>query len=120
MVIIKILIALIAFSFIVSVHELFHFIAAKLLKAPLNDFSVGMGKAFLSYQNGKFFFWDKHKGQPKDKSQLSYNLRILPLGGFVAFESFEGRFQCIDRNFPPWIPICFHLRGCFMIMIGKY
>lgn len=91
MVILKILIALMAFSFIVCVHEIFHFLAAKLVKAPINDFSVGMGKAFLSYQNGKFYIWDKHKGEPKDKTQLSYNLRILPLGGYVAFESFEGK-----------------------------
>ncbi len=49
------------------VHELGHFLAAKLVKAKVFEFSLGFGPKLLS---------KKFRG-------TEYNIRLLPLGGFV-------------------------------------
>ena len=65
--------AMLAFSAVIAIHELGHFLAAKLCGIQVNEFSVGMGPAL----------WHKvyHGTQ--------YSLRALPVGGFVALEGEE-------------------------------
>ena len=58
------------FGLIIFIHELGHFIVARLCKVKVNEFSLGMGPAIL-------------KIQPKD---TLYALRLLPIGGYVAME----------------------------------
>lgn len=83
---INIVLSLFILSFIVFFHELFHFLAAKILKIKTYDFSVGMGPKLFSYQklNGKktFSFLNKNKIDP---NFMSYHIRMLPIGGFIAF-----------------------------------
>ena len=63
---------LIAFVVLISVitiiHESGHFFAARLCRVKVLDFSVGMGPSIF---------------QKQDKYQTNYNIRILPIGGFV-------------------------------------
>ena len=63
---------LIAFVVLISVitiiHESGHFFAARVCKVKVLDFSVGMGPSIF---------------QKQDKYQTNYNIRILPIGGFV-------------------------------------
>ncbi len=54
---------------LIFVHELGHFLAARLQGIYANKFSLGFGPILLKYQ-GK---------------QTEYSLRVLPLGGFVGF-----------------------------------
>jgi membrane-associated protease RseP (regulator of RpoE activity) len=54
---------------LIFVHELGHFLAARLQGIYANKFSIGFGPVLLKYQ-GK---------------QTEYALRALPLGGFVGF-----------------------------------
>ena len=68
--IITILILCAILGIIISVHEFGHFIAAKKSGVYVEEFSIGMGP----------IIW-KHK--PK-KSETTYSLRALPIGGFVA------------------------------------
>lgn len=65
--------AMLVFSLVIAIHELGHFLAAKLCGIQVNEFSVGMGPAL----------WHKvyHGTQ--------YSLRALPVGGFVALEGEE-------------------------------
>ena len=65
-----ILAAILIFGVLVAVHELGHFLAAKLCGVKVNEFSIGMGPAL----------WTKEKGE------TWYSLRALPLGGFCAME----------------------------------
>ena len=65
--IINILLLLLVISILTFVHELGHFLAAKLVKARVFDFSIGFGPSIFS---------KKYKG-------TVYNLRILPFGGYV-------------------------------------
>jgi regulator of sigma E protease len=67
---IYIIIAIIAFGLLVAIHELGHFIAAKLLGVKVNEFAVGMGPKLLHRQG----------------RETVYSLRAIPLGGFCAME----------------------------------
>ena len=66
-VIINILLLLLIISILTFVHELGHFLAAKLVKAKVFDFSIGFGPKIFSRKVG----------------ETTYNIRILPFGGFV-------------------------------------
>lgn len=65
-----ILYTVLIFGLIIFVHELGHFITAKLCGVKVNQFALGMGPAILKWQ-GK---------------ETLYALRLLPIGGFVAME----------------------------------
>lgn len=65
-----IIIAIIVFGLIVTVHEFGHFICAKLSGIKVLEFSVGMGPKLLQ----------------KQKGETKYSLRLLPVGGYCAME----------------------------------
>ena len=69
-----ILAAILIFGILVAVHELGHFVAAKLCGVKVNEFSIGMGPAIFQRKRG----------------ETEYSLRILPLGGYCALEDEEG------------------------------
>ncbi|HII4513358.1 RIP metalloprotease RseP [Clostridium perfringens] len=62
-----IIFALLAFSALILVHELGHFIVAKLNGIYVEEFAIGMGPKLFGVKVG----------------ETEYNLRILPFGGFV-------------------------------------
>jgi regulator of sigma E protease len=66
-VIINILLFLLVIGLLTFVHELGHFLAAKAVKAKVSEFSLGYGPKILS----------------KKFKDTTYNIRLLPLGGFV-------------------------------------
>ena len=65
-----ILAAILVFGLLIAVHELGHFLAAKLCGVRVNEFSIGMGP----------LLWSREKGE------TLYSLRALPIGGFCAME----------------------------------
>lgn len=65
-----ILVAILIFGVLIAVHELGHFVAAKLCGVRVNEFSIGMGPAI----------WSKTKGETQ------YSFRALPIGGYCAME----------------------------------
>ena len=71
-----ILIAISVFGFLILIHELGHFISARIFKVKINEFSIGMGPRLLYYDS--------------KKSGTRYSLAILPFGGFVAMEGEDG------------------------------
>ena len=66
----KIFFALFLFGIIIFIHELGHFITAKLSGVQVNEFALGMGPTLLSKQRG----------------ETTYALRLFPIGGFVSME----------------------------------
>ncbi len=56
--------------FLILVHELGHYVAGRLLKFKITEFSIGFGKAIWSRTN---------------KRGEKISLRIFPLGGYCAF-----------------------------------
>ena len=69
-----ILFAILLFSFLIFVHELGHFVTAKLSKVQVNEFAMFMGPAV----------WKKQVGE------TLYTLRCIPIGGYCAMEGEDG------------------------------
>lgn len=67
----NILLAFVILMVMVTIHEAGHYTAGKLLKFKINEFAVGMGPKVFSRQK---------------KDGEVFSLRLLPLGGFCAFE----------------------------------
>lgn len=65
-----ILYAIICFCILIMVHEVGHFVAAKLTGVQVNELSLGMGPLVL-----------KHQGK-----ETMYSIRLLPIGGFCSME----------------------------------
>lgn len=61
---------------IVLIHELGHFLFAKLFGVYVYEYSIGMGKKF----------WSKKP----ENSETEYCLRLIPIGGFVRLAGEEG------------------------------
>lgn len=73
-ILLTILYTILIFGVIIFVHELGHFITARLTGVKVNEFALGMGPAI----------W-KHQGK-----RTLYSLRIFPIGGFCAMEGEDG------------------------------
>lgn len=76
---IKIIILL---GFLITIHELGHFIVAKLCNIKVNEFSIGFGPTI----------WKKQGKETK------YSLRLIPLGGFNSLEGEEEKSED-ERSF---------------------
>lgn len=64
------IIAILAFGFLIFVHELGHFIAARLTGIKVYEFSIGMGPKLVWYDS--------------KKTGIRYKLCMIPLGGYVS------------------------------------
>lgn len=61
---------------IILIHELGHFLFAKLFGVYVYEYSIGMGKKIISKK-------------PKN-SETEYSIRLIPIGGFVRLAGEEG------------------------------
>ena len=65
-----IIFAIIIFSVVIALHELGHFVAAKLSNVQVNEFALFMGPAIFK----------------KQKAETLYSIRCIPIGGYCAME----------------------------------
>lgn len=70
----SVLFAILLFSMLIFIHELGHFVAAKLSGVQVNEFSMFMGPAL----------WKKQVGE------TLYAIRLIPVGGYCAMEGEDG------------------------------
>lgn len=97
-----IVIAILVLLSMVTIHELGHYIAGRILGFKIKEFAVGFGKVI----------WKKTN---KRGEQIS--LRLFPLGGFCAFEGeeeFEGNEPAKEGTFhaeKPWKRIIVYIAG---------
>lgn len=68
--IVTVIFAIIIFSLIIFVHELGHFLAARMFGVKVHEFAIGMGPAIYS----------------KQKGDTKYSVRAIPMGGFCSME----------------------------------
>ena len=80
-IVVNLLVAALVFGLIIFVHELGHFIAARLMGVKVNEFALGMGPRLLKKQ-GK---------------ETLYSIRAFPVGGFCAMEG-EDSDAVSDRS----------------------
>ncbi len=67
---VSILLAILAFGLMIIIHELGHFVSAKLCEIQVNEFAFGMGPVIFRFQKG----------------ETAYVIRLLPFGGSVSME----------------------------------
>lgn len=81
-----VLLAIVVLLFMVMVHELGHYIAGKILKFKITEFSIGFGKAIFSHTS--------------KKTGEKFSLRIFPLGGYCSFygEEDDGTAEKLDDD----------------------
>ena len=78
----SIVFAILIFSFLIFIHELGHFVAAKLSGVQVNEFALFMGPAIFQKQVG----------------ETLYSIRCIPLGGYCAMEGEDEETES-DRSF---------------------
>ena len=76
MYILYLLLALLILLVMVTIHEFGHYCAGKLLGFKINEFSIGFGKSLYS--------------RTSKKTGEVFSIRLVPLGGYCAFEGEEG------------------------------
>lgn len=81
---VKILIGLIILSIMVFIHELGHFIAAKLCGVVVESFSIGWGPVLLK----------------KKKGDTEYRISAIPMGGYCGMKGEKAFQQAIEEKLP--------------------
>lgn len=80
---ITILLAILIFGLLITVHELGHFIVAKLTGIRVEEFSIGMGPVLVGKKWGETY----------------YSLRAFPIGGFNKMSGMEPGEEADPRGF---------------------
>lgn len=99
-----ILFAILIFSLLIFVHELGHFVAAKLSGVRVNEFAMFMGPAIFKKQVG----------------ETLYSLRTIPIGGYCAMEG-ENEDTDDPRSFQKaawWKRLIILVAGAFMNLVA--
>lgn len=99
--------ALLVFGCLIFIHELGHFVCARIFGVTINEFSIGMGPKLLT--------------RVSKKSGISYSLRAFPIGGFVSMAGEDGESE--DENAfykkAAWKRLIITVAGAFMnILLG--
>ncbi len=101
-----IFIAILVLLLMVLIHELGHYIAGKILKFKINEFSVGFGPKIL---------------QKTKKNGEKISLRVFPLGGYCAFEGEDEEGNSSPEAFnnqKPWKRLIVLFSGAFFNFIS--
>ena len=112
-------VAVLALLFMITIHELGHYLVAKLLKFRVNEFAIGFGKAIF-------------KRQSKKTGEI-FSIRMIPLGGYCAFEGEDSAGSAGTKQTPaprpaddktipydkqpPWARIAVLFSGAFANLI---
>ena len=85
-----ILVALLCLMFMIVVHEAGHYIAGKIFKFHILEFSIGFGPKLFQTTN--------------KKTGEKFSIRCIPLGGFCQFdgEDEEGSSEDTFNSKPIW------------------
>jgi len=92
------------FGLLIFVHELGHFITAKLVGMRVDEFAIGFGPKLISRKHG----------------ETLYSLRIIPLGGFNKIAGMDPEEEQDERSFnakPVWARMLVIVAGSAMNFI---
>ena len=101
-----IIFAILIFCFLIFVHDLGHFLTAKKFGVKIHEFSLGMGPAIFK----------------KQKGEVLYSVRALPVGGYVKMEGEDGESDD-ERSFgklPALKKIVVLFAGAFMNFVSGF
>ena len=72
-----IVLAILLLAILIVVHEFGHFMAARMMKIDVNEFSVGFGPKLAGWKSRKY--------------ETKFSIRAIPLGGYCAFYGEDDR-----------------------------
>jgi len=98
-----ILLAILLLAILVTIHEFGHFLAARLMKIDVTEFSIGFGPRLLGWNSKKY--------------ETKFSVRAIPLGGYCAFYG-EDDTKGITRDDPRAFPNQNVWRRLFVILMG--
>lgn len=108
-----IIVFLLMFMVLVSVHELGHYLFARYFNMGVSEFSVGMGRPILKTWGRRKYTTDEGEEQ-----ETLFNFRAWPIGGFVKILGMEPDEEGNEKNVvggfyskPPWQRIVVLLAG---------
>lgn len=106
--ILHILLTVIMISVLALLHELGHFMTARIFHVPVKEFAVGMGPKLLSKKSRK--------------SGTAYSLRALPIGGFVSMvgEDEDSEDENALCKKPVWQRMIITVAGSLMNIITGF
>jgi len=107
MLLLYILVAVLMFGSLIFIHELGHFLTARLFHVTIYEFAIGMGPKLISWTS--------------KKNNTAYSLRALPIGGFVSMagEDEESDDPGSLRNKKVWQRIIITAAGSvFNLLLG--
>lgn len=101
-----IVLAILLFGVLIFVHELGHFITAKLSGVQVNEFALFMGPAIFK----------------KTKGETTYSLRCIPIGGYCAMEGEDGESDNPRAfgNAKVWKRLIILAAGSFMNFVAGF
>ena len=74
-----ILLTILIFGVLILIHELGHYLFARLFDVEIHEFAVGMGPKLLS--------------RVSKKTGIRYSFRLIPFGGYVSMEGEDGESE---------------------------
>ncbi len=100
-----IFLSILAFGFLIFIHESGHYLFARLFKVKINEFSIGMGPAIFS--------------KVSKKNGIKYSFRALPIGGYVAMagETEDDEDENAFYKKPVWNRIIITLAGAMVNIV---
>ena len=93
-IVLTVIASVLIFGFLIFIHELGHYIAARIFGVKIEEFSIGMGPRLLWYDS--------------KKTGIRYSLAMFPIGGFVSMpgeNGEDGEYADIPNTFgkkPAW------------------
>lgn len=103
MILYNIIIPLLILSFLIFVHELGHYLAARAMKAEIKEFAVGMGPKIFSFK----------------KNNIEYAIRAIPIGGALTMVGEDETADSENALYkkPVWRRFLIMFSGSFMNLL---
>ncbi len=103
-----ILFAILIFSAIIFIHELGHYLFARLFHVTVKEFSIGMGPELVTYES--------------KKTNIRYSLRMFPFGGYVSMagEDEESDDENALSKKPAWQRFIIVAAGASMNLLSGF
>ena len=98
-----ILLAILLLAILITVHEFGHFLAARLMKIDVREFSIGFGPKLI--------------GRKGKKHETDFSVRAVPLGGYCAFYG-EDDTRGVTKDDPRAFPNQNVWKRLFVILMG--
>ena len=103
-----VLIAILVFGLLILIHELGHYIFARIFKVTIKEFSIGMGPKLVWYDS--------------KKTGIRYALSMIPIGGYVAMAGEDGESDdpnSFDKK-PAWQRFIITVAGAAVNIIAGF